>query len=106
MKRQLLLPLAALLWSLSQVSLAAEPASRPAGVSAENWVQVSDRLGIVLSDVSVPVVAAPRNPTTGAQSGGPLLLKPPVSGYFMVKTAGGWTRLVIAEPIKGPADVG
>jgi len=35
-----------------------------------------------------------------------LLLRPPVSGYFMVKGASGWTRLVIVEPVKGPADVG
>jgi len=38
--------------------------------------------------------------------GMPLLLKPPVGGYFMVKGAGGWTRLVVIEPMKGPADVG
>lgn len=35
-----------------------------------------------------------------------LLLKPPVGGYFMVKGARGWTRLIVVEPAKGPADAG
>jgi len=121
---------AALLLTLSYVSLSADaPApDRPAGVAAEDWVVVSDRLGIVL--VSTPPGAASnapmaeidgsgtlidrRNPLSSATggtrvplpSGQSLLLKPPVGGYFMVKGAGGWTRLVVFEPIKGPGDAG
>jgi hypothetical protein len=81
-------------------SFAADAPDRPAGVTAANWVPVSDRVGIVLvqSETPVPVTAAP-----GSQ---PLLLKPPVSGYYMVKGANGWTRLIIVEPVKGPGDVG
>lgn len=106
MKRQHWMPLAALLCSVSMVCAAAEPPARPAGVTAENWIAVSDRLGIVLvaAEANVPVV--PRDSRTGAQSVGPLLLKPPVGGYFMVKGADGWKRLVVVDPIKGPADAG
>ena len=80
-------------------SFAADAPDRPAGVTAANWVPVSDRVGIVLvqSETPVPVTAF------GSQ---PLLLKPPVSGYYMVKGANGWTRLIIVEPVKGPGDVG
>jgi hypothetical protein len=121
MKRQMYLPVAALLLSLSYVALSADPGNRPAGVAAENWVAVSDRLGIVLvgsgdaaksAERLVPVEVrgtpgnAPRGQAVTVQSSQALLLKPPSGGYFMVKGASGWTRLVVIEPIKGPADVG
>jgi hypothetical protein len=54
MKRLAYLSVAAVLLSLSYVSLSADPPDRPAGVSAGNWVAVSDRLGIVLVDSSEP----------------------------------------------------
>jgi hypothetical protein len=83
----------------SYISVAADATDRPAGVSAVNWIPVSERLGIVLVQSEVPATL----PDPRAH---PLLLKPPVAGYYMVKTANGWTRLVIVEPVKGPADVG
>jgi len=83
----------------SYLSVAAGAQDRPAGVAAANWVPVSDRLGIVLVQSEAPAAV----PIPNSQ---PLLLKPPVPGYFMVKGANGWTRLVIIEPVKGPADVG
>jgi hypothetical protein len=99
MKRIVLVTLSVLLLSLvSYTSLAADVQDRPAGVTAANWVPVSDRLGIVLVQSEAPVATSV--PRTS------LLLKPPVSGYYMVKGANGWTRLVIVEPVKGPADVG
>jgi hypothetical protein len=82
----------------SYTSFATDAPDRPAGVTAANWVPVSDRLGIVLVQREAPV-AMPVPRTS-------LLLKPPVTGYYMVKGANGWTRLVIVEPVKGPADVG
>ncbi len=91
-------PVFALLLSFSCASLAADAPDRPAGVAAANWVPVSDRVGILLVPSDGPVLAAPVDRA--------LLLKPPVNGYFMVKGAAGWSRLVIVEPVKGPADAG
>jgi hypothetical protein len=34
------------------------------------------------------------------------LLEPAASGYFVAKTATGWRRLVVIEPIKGPGTAG
>jgi hypothetical protein len=97
MKRIAYASLAILSLSLiSYTSVAADAKDRPAGVAAANWVPVSDRLGIVLVQSATPIAV----PSTS------LLLKPTVSGYYMVKGANGWTRLVIVEPVKGPGDVG
>jgi hypothetical protein len=79
----------------SYVAISTEAPDRPAGVSAKEWVSISNSLGIVLVSYGSPITP----------SGMPLL-KPPVGGYFMVKGVGGWTRLVVIEPTKGPADVG
>jgi hypothetical protein len=99
MKRIAYATLAILSLSLvSYTSVAADAQDRPAGVTAANWVPVSNRLGIVLVQSEAPT------PTPIPRTS--LLLKPPVHGYYMVKGANGWTRLVIVEPVKGPADVG
>jgi len=103
-------PLVVLLFSLSCVAFAADVPGRPPGVAAENWVPISERLGLVIVQGDSPVVdrGSPANQTNPAvpRSDTALFLKPPVGGYFMVKGAAGWTRLVVIEPIKGPADVG
>jgi len=104
MKRLSYISLAALLLISSFNSFSADPPNRPAGVTAEEWVPVSDRLGIVL----VPPPAASREPLNAPISPTALLmlrpLKPAVGGYFMVRGASGWVRLVVIEPVKGPAD--
>jgi hypothetical protein len=97
MKRLAYASLAALLLLSSFASFSADPPDRPTGVKAEEWVAVSDRLGIVLVPQTGGYVAVP--PTA-------LLLEPPVGGYFMVKGAFGWARLVVIEPVKGPAGAG
>lgn len=123
MKNLMSVPIAAALLSLSYLAFSADPADRPAGVAAANWVAVSDRLGIVLSDATVPMgpveqlpeaigpdgksmIPLSRGSRFPAPAGQALLLKPPVGGYFMVKGAGGWTRLLVFEPLKGPGDAG
>jgi hypothetical protein len=35
-----------------------------------------------------------------------LFLTPPTPGYFMLKGPAGWSRVVVVEPIKGPAAAG
>jgi hypothetical protein len=76
---------------------AAAGPDRPNGVQASDWVPISARLGIVL-------VHSKNAPVTGAPQA--LLLRPPANGYFMVKGADGWSRLVIVEPPKGPGEAG
>ena len=56
---------------------------RPAGVSATDWVRVSEDLGLVIT-------SRQRNPTAERA--------PCVEGYFVVRVAGSWLRL--QEPTK------
>ena len=99
MKRLAQASLVILLLTMASPILSAEATDRPAGVAAKDWVPVSDRLGIVIVHSETPdAVAPPRQQ--------PLLLRPPVAGYFMVRGAGGWARLILVDPAKGPADAG
>jgi hypothetical protein len=97
MKRLSLVPFAIAWLGISAAAFAADVPDVPPGVTTKNWVQISARLGVVL----VETANTPVRPERGA-----LMLRPPVNGYFMVKGADGWTRLIIVEPSKGPADVG
>jgi hypothetical protein len=97
MKRLAYASLTVLLVVFSFTSFSADPSDRPAGVSAKEWVPVSDRLGVVLAGTASRPASV--SPTA-------LLLDPPVAGYFMVKGPHGWTRLVVIEPVKGPAGAG
>jgi hypothetical protein len=90
-------PILAVMLSMSFTAIAEVTSDRPAGVAAADWVPVSKNLGIVLFHRKAPAVS----PSDQA-----LLFTPPVDGYFMVKIVDGWTRLVIIEPRKGPADIG
>jgi hypothetical protein len=75
----------------------AERTDRPANVDAVNWIQVTDTVGFVV---------VPEKKSGPRVASGGLLLEPAASGYFMAKTASGWRRLVIVEPIKGPGTAG
>lgn len=79
------------------VALTAESSDKPSNVAAENWIPISDTVGFV-------VMPEKRSGTRIASSA--LLLEPAAPGYFMAKTAGGWRRLVVVEPIKGPGTAG
>ena len=110
MKRSIHASLMFLLFCFPYASMAADAPTRPSGVDVKDWVPISDRLGLVLvqergpaADNSLPTLPMDRSGPPGNR---PLLLKPPVHGYFMVKGAAGWTRLIVIEPVKGPADAG
>jgi hypothetical protein len=75
----------------------ASTGDRPAGVDAQNWIPVSEKVGFVVT--SSRWLA----PTPDKQ---PLLLTPAAEGYFMVHTALGWQRLTIKDPLKGPGTSG
>ncbi len=107
---------------VSFVAMSGDAPDRPAGVSANEWIPVTDSFGIVLMQTHVPVTGSgdaleklegsggvimqPRGGSGYTPPSTMLLLRPPVGGYFMVKGAGGWTRLVVVEPVKGPGDAG
>lgn len=78
-------------------ALAAERSDRPANVDVANWIQVTDTVGFVV---------IPEKKSGPRVASGGLLLEPAASGYFMAKTASGWRRLVVVEPIKGPGTAG
>ncbi|HEY6620217.1 MAG TPA: hypothetical protein VIY68_11760 [Steroidobacteraceae bacterium] len=72
----------------------------PAGVDAQHWIPVSDKMGFVVTmSEGYPGALV----TTDRQ---PLLLAPPAEGYFMVHTGNTWQRLVIQDPLKGPGSSG
>jgi hypothetical protein len=73
---------------------------RPAGVDAQHWIPVSDKMGfVVTTPQSVPGALV----TTDPQA---LLLAPPAEGYFMIRGGIGWQRIIIQDPLKGPGTSG
>jgi len=82
-------------------AIAQRTPDRPPGVNADSWVPINENLGIVLVSSSDnqggPPVAIPSQP---------LLLGVPSNGYFMVRRANRWVRLVVVEPFRGPGDAG
>jgi hypothetical protein len=79
-------------------ALGAAGTDRPAGVAAQNWIAISDKLGFVVIPPDTFPAATPDKQ--------PLLLTPAASGYFMARSSLGWQRLVIVEPLKGPGAAG
>jgi hypothetical protein len=79
-------------------AVGASESDRPAGVAAQTWIAINDKLGFV---VVSPDTYPARTPDQQA-----LLLTPAASGYFMARSAIGWQRLKIVEPLKGPGAAG
>ncbi len=96
MKRIFMIGIAIAVVSLTAAAVVSgqTTSSRPQGVSAKQWIPISDKLGfVVLPSASI-----------GSGSADPdvLLVKPPVEGYFMLKDNSGWSRIAISEPVFGP----
>ncbi len=100
MKRALIVGAAVVAISLVVVPLVRGQGvpDRPQGVAAGAWIPLNARLGFVVAPPEVP-----QAPNVGANA---LLLAPPVAGYFMIKGETGWSRVVIAEPLRGPGGAG
>ena len=86
--------------------VAAEQQDRPAGVSGQDWIQISERFGFVVdekpvwpSNSSQQILIAPPDVLSAVHM-------PPAKGYFVVRTALGWQRVVIADDyaVMSPAD--
>jgi hypothetical protein len=75
------------------LALGASSPDRPAGVDAQNWIPVSDKMGFIVTS------SHPFPPPN-------VLLAPPAEGYFMVRTGNSWQRIIINDPIKGPSSSG
>ena len=97
MKRILMIGIAIAVVSLTGAAVVSGQTTpnRPQGVSAKQWIPISDKLGFVV----LPSAAA-----MGSGSADPdvLLVKRPVEGYFMLKDNSGWSRIAISEPVFGP----
>ena len=72
---------------------------RPEGVAAGAWIPLNARLGFVVA----PPVTDKVPPGAGANA---LLLAAPVAGYFMIKGETGWSRVIMAETLRGPGGAG
>lgn len=86
---------AALLFAVG--AFAADSSDIPLGVEAGNWIRVTENLGFVVVSVEPTVTLPP------GSSPEQLLLHqvtpaPAAIGYFMVRSASGWRRLLVMTP--------
>jgi hypothetical protein len=72
---------------------AQSPGDRPLGVDEDNWVAISDTVGIVIVDVSYTARTALPSDLPRALSN-----LPRSTGVLMVKVDELWTRVELAEP--------
>ena len=86
--------------SATHASFAADHEDRPAGVEAQHWLPVSDRLGFVIVPEKhwPPAVGGSRELLLADPDGVSADLQPPKKGYFVIKTEAGWQRVVVAAP--------
>jgi len=79
-------------------ALGASGPDRPAGVDAQNWIPVSDKMGFVVTTPRIfPMPMSDRQV---------LFLTAPAEGYFMVHIGHTWQRIIIQDPLKGPGSSG
>ena len=78
-------------------ALATEPGDTPPGVEGRNWIRVTENLGFVVVSIEPTATVPP-----GANADQLLLHEvspsPPAVGYFMVRSANGWRRLLVMTP--------
>jgi hypothetical protein len=72
---------------------------RPSGVAEARWIPISERFGFVIepSDSTSAANQSRQIPVVPPEAV-PAELRPPLKGYFVVKTDAGWRRLVAADP--------
>ena len=88
----------ATIFFIATTALASEQADRPVGISKEHWIQISERLGLVLDEQAVqPAANQSRQILIAPPEHVSAELLPPAKGYFVVKTPEGWRRIAIAE---------
>jgi hypothetical protein len=81
-------------------ALGAAGADRPSDVAAKDWIPISEKLGFVVvtpKSTSIPLAVEDGQILLAPPGVLSAELMPPAKGYFVVKTATGWQRLVIAD---------
>jgi hypothetical protein len=81
----------AVLAFVARAAAPSAPSDRPAGVAQQDWIPMSDRVGFVIVHSNAPLQGYP-----GDVNG--TIVSPPTSGYFMLKGASRWSRVVVVEP--------
>jgi hypothetical protein len=82
---------------VAAIALANELPDRPAGISKEHWIPISERLGFVLEQAVQPSANQSRQILIAPPEHVSAELLPPAKAYFVVKTTEGWRRLAMAE---------
>jgi hypothetical protein len=82
--------------ALSAEVIPSDAPDRPAGVSAQEWIPVNERMGFIIVPYKEPMLATKQE----------LFLVPPLRGYFVAKRDQTWVRIQVVEPIKGPGAAG
>lgn len=87
------------------ISHAADAGSRPPGVLARDWVRLGDRFGFVVTHTdgggvsgAIPGIAQQQVLLSSPENIGADLM-PPLKGYFVIQTPGGWRPVVMSDPI-------
>ena len=75
----------------ANLATAAGENDRPLAVEEVNWIPISERLGFVVT---------PDPHERAGHSALSVELMPPLKGYFVVKTAGGWRRMSVINPVE------
>ena len=70
---------------------------RPPGIAKDAWILITANVGFVV---------VPRTMKPAGGTAQPLALAPSVSGYFMLKRASLWSRIVVVEPLRGTVEAG
>jgi hypothetical protein len=79
-------------------ALGASTPDRPAGVDAQDWIPVTDKMGFVVTTPHAFPMPMPDRQV--------LFLTAPAEGYFMVHRGNVWQRITIKDPLKGPGTSG
>lgn len=67
---------------------------RPSGVAEADWIPISERLGFVITPTdSLPAANQSPQLLLIPPEAVPGELRPPLKGYFVVRTDAGWQRL-------------
>jgi hypothetical protein len=78
--------------------LAADDNDRPAGVEAQHWLPISDRLGfVVMAEKDNRIISGSRQVLLADPERVSSELMPPKKGYFVIRTKAGWQRVVVAD---------
>jgi len=100
MKAPVLFVFLAIAMLAAPATFAADESDRPVGIEAKNWLPISDRLGFVIdtTEEQTRIIGGSRELLLADPDRVSGHLQPPKKGYFVIKTEGGWQRVVVSAP--------